>query len=82
LSGDSSRVAITTAREVSYIHHVQESTAVVAPGVVRWELIWTAPGDVRGPVVFHVAANAANDDDSELGDLIITSADTVAAPPQ
>jgi hypothetical protein len=82
LSGDSGRVSITVAGGVSYGHHVRESTAPTAPGVVRWELAWTAPVEGAGLVAFHVAANAANDDDSELGDLIVTAADTIAAPSQ
>jgi hypothetical protein len=38
------------------------------------ELRWTAPEEARWPVAAHVAANAANDDDSPLGDFVYTTA--------
>lgn len=37
---------------------------------IRWLLTWTSPDSAAGPVVFHVAANAANGDKSEFGDFI------------
>lgn len=37
---------------------------------VSWEVTWRAPGDLSGPIVFHVAASAANDDGSPFGDRI------------
>jgi hypothetical protein len=46
----------------------------------RWTFRWTAPADAPGrAVVFHVAANAANDDDSPLGDFIYARALRVLA---
>ncbi|HUF79249.1 MAG TPA: hypothetical protein VMR44_10065, partial [Thermoanaerobaculia bacterium] len=41
-----------------------------APGQAAWTLRWIAPPEPAGPVLFHATANAANDDDSELGDAI------------
>jgi hypothetical protein len=38
-----------------------------------WTLRWTAPAEGAGSVVFHAAANAGNDDDSELGDVVHTA---------
>jgi hypothetical protein len=65
---------------VSYIEHTLAGTALGAgPGAARWTFRWTAPTAGRGAVVLHVAANAANDDDSPLGDFIYTSA--VQVPP-
>lgn len=39
-----------------------------------WTVRWIAPVEPSGPVLFHAAANAANDDDSELGDAVHTAA--------
>ena len=58
---------------VRYVQHTQAGTAV-AGGEARWNFRWTAPGAARVAVVLHVAANAANDDDSPLGDYIYTRA--------
>lgn len=70
LAGDDDRVTVLAGKRVSYAQHspggVQAST-----GTQVWKLTWTAPVD--GPVVFHVAANAANGDDSPLGDYIYTA---------
>jgi hypothetical protein len=57
---------------ISYVHHVRAGTVPTAPGMGRWVIVWTAPLAGSGPVAFHVAANAANDNDSELGDYIFT----------
>ena len=35
-----------------------------------WSIQWQAPAAGSGPILLHVAANAANDDASELGDWI------------
>ena len=48
-----------------------------AEGVRRWTVAWTAPEAV-GPVAFDLAANAANDDDSEFGDRIYLTRHTAA----
>ena len=65
------RIVSSETPAVEYASH----TRVKKPkgdGEARWVLEWLAPDHV-GPVVFHVAANAANDDDSEFGDHIVTS---------
>jgi len=38
----------------------------------RWQIVWTAPDDTSGEVIFNLAANAANGDVSAFGDLIFT----------
>ncbi len=48
---------------VDYLGHTRA-------GDGRWRFSWTAPDGTR-EVVFHVAANAANDDRSEFGDHIV-----------
>ncbi|MEL6446425.1 MAG: choice-of-anchor V domain-containing protein [Pseudomonadota bacterium] len=38
--------------------------------MARWRLVWRAPAKLDGPVIFHAAASAANDDGSPFGDQI------------
>ena len=66
-----------TVSHLGYIEHTTAGTAVVS-GAARWAVRWTAPAQARGAVAFHIAANAANDDDSPLGDFIYASAVRVA----
>ena len=72
-----SMVIQDTLSHVSYIEHNLAGTAL-AGDAGRWKLRWTAPTNARGAVVFNVAGNAANDDDSPLGDFIYTTALRVA----
>ncbi|MDQ4079665.1 MAG: hypothetical protein M3125_02830 [Gemmatimonadota bacterium] len=73
-----SRVAVAadSTSGVQYASH-----AIAAPAdSLRWPLMWNAPtGDV-GNVIFHIVANAADDDDSPLGDAILTN--TVVSRPK
>ncbi|MGH7504313.1 MAG: choice-of-anchor V domain-containing protein, partial [Longimicrobiales bacterium] len=64
--------ATTIANDVIYAHHVASGTTPDSAGEHGWDIEWTAPADARADVALHVAANAANDDDSELGDRIHT----------
>ena len=66
-----------TVSHVSYIEHNLAGT-VLSGDAGRWTVRWTAPADVHGVVVFNAAGNAANDDDSPLGDFIYTTALRVA----
>jgi hypothetical protein len=52
---------------VQYASHTRAASA----DSLRWKLTWQAPADDVGAVIFHVAANSANDDDSMLGDVIV-----------
>jgi hypothetical protein len=63
---------------IEYITHTLEGIAATRD-TVRWAIIWTAPSSETRPVVFHLAANAANDDASPLGDHIHTATVTVPA---
>jgi hypothetical protein len=86
LSGDSARVLITAARNdpmTRYASHNASSTAAVAKHTSSWVLSWTpgadlAADDAVAAVVFHVAGNAANGDDSPFGDFIYM--DSVRVP--
>lgn len=67
--GDERRIKVTTDRDVQYAMHQRPGTSLTAPNVARWTLRWTAPAG-GGSVLFHVAANAANEDDSQFGDFV------------
>ena len=66
-----------TVSHVSYIEHTLAGTALQGDAG-RWLVRWTAPATARGVVALNAAGNAANDDDSPLGDFIYTSALRVA----
>jgi hypothetical protein len=77
------RVAVVrdSASRVQYASHAGAAGA----DSLHWQLEWRAPRDDVGSVIFHVAANAANDDDSMLGDVILlasreTRPSTLRAP--
>jgi len=54
-----------------YLQHTAEGRKTVEDGRIAWQLVWQAPDGGR-PVWLHLAANAANDDLSALGDFIYT----------
>ena len=66
------RIKIANDRGVQYAYHSRPGTELTGTGVVRWTLRWTAPKGKR-VVLFNVASNAANGDDSQSGDFIYTS---------
>jgi len=69
-----------TLLRVRYIEHTARGTDL-SGDAGRWIVRWTAPAGVgpsRGAVAFNAAGNAANDDDSPLGDFIYTTALRVA----
>jgi hypothetical protein len=70
--GQQDRIKVLTDRGVQYAYHSRPGTDLTATDVVRWTLQWTAPAGRRA-VLFHVAANAANGDDSQTGDFVYTS---------
>jgi hypothetical protein len=73
------RVTADTATHVQFAHHSMAGTRGGAPGEKRWVVTWRAPAH-GGPVAFHAAAVAANDDDSNLGDLVYTATATSRRP--
>jgi hypothetical protein len=66
---DSTVLVVTSSADVEYAGHTLPGTAPDSTGLARWIVRWTAPEE-GGEVVFHAAANAANDDASELGDRV------------
>jgi hypothetical protein len=55
---------------IQYAQHTEAGSRLETAGHARWTIEWTAPAGDGGTAVFHVVANAANDDDSEFGDHI------------
>lgn len=69
-------VALDSATGIQYASH-----SIAAPAdSLRWQLTWRAPAAGAGGVIFHLVANAADDDDSPLGDAILTN--TVVTQPK
>jgi hypothetical protein len=80
LRGLDPRVTVTQAESGQpYAHHTALGTAVAGSRGSSWSVEWTAPLE-GGAVVFHVAANSGNGDNSPLMDLVYTSEVTV--PPR
>jgi hypothetical protein len=67
------RVRIDLRSGVQYVNQRRKGTTLSSANTVAWKLVWTAP-PAGGPVVFHVAANAANGDDAAEGDYVHTAA--------
>jgi hypothetical protein len=61
-----------------FVQHTTVGSVARTPGVIAWTMSWKAP-DSTAPVQFNVAANAANDDNSPVGDFIYTKQMVVAA---
>jgi hypothetical protein len=70
---EAERVRIDMRTGVQYVSQRRKGTSVTSANTAMWKLLWTAPPGV-GPVVLHIAANAANGDDTAEGDYVHTSA--------
>lgn len=80
--GAAPSVQVIAAHDVAYAAHTAAGAAEVRGGEARWRVRWRAPSKAAGPVVFHLAANAGNDDDSEFGDFVyLASAVSRPGPP-
>jgi hypothetical protein len=78
-AGETERLAVQARNNVQYVNQRHKGTAPSEPGTAKWTVLWTAP-QTPAAVVFHVAANAADNDESVRGDYIYTA--TVRANPQ
>jgi hypothetical protein len=76
-----SRIVTDSIKNVQYALQSREGSAVERKGATAWEIRWKAPENPAAAVVFHVAANAANYDDSPLGDYPYASSVTVPVAP-
>ncbi|MEX2122686.1 MAG: choice-of-anchor V domain-containing protein [Woeseia sp.] len=70
----SGRTRIVADAGQRYLQHSNEGREPEKDGFIRWRVRWIAPldGMPQSTVYLHVAANAANDDISALGDYIFT----------
>lgn len=65
--------------EVQYIQHSATGTKPANGRKVTWVFTWKAPEASTDIVIFNVAANAGNDDDSAFGDWIYTKELTLSS---
>lgn len=65
------RTGTVSAGAQRYVQQTPAGREAARDGRIAWEIEWRAPAS-GVPVVLHLAANAANDDLSELGDFIYT----------
>lgn len=77
---DKDRVGIASHSGIQYAGQTAAGSSLGTAGAARWTVEWTAP-DRGGPVIFHVAANAANGNESADGDFVYTTAGESAPPP-
>jgi hypothetical protein len=74
------RVTEGTRSGVQYATQARPGIQLGQAGRIEWVVEWTAPAAAAGAVVFHAAANAANGDESQFGDLVYTATQTARAP--
>ncbi len=55
---------------IQYLQHSKNGTKPTGERKISWSFIWKAPESNPGPVIFNIAANAGNNDDSAFGDWI------------
>lgn len=55
--------------DISYLQHAVGKVEA-ENGKKKWQITWTAPDQTDQPVIFNIAANAANGDASAFGDWI------------
>jgi len=68
--GTRTRFSVHDTTGTRYVSHSRDGAHPPTPGRNTWQLMWQAPDTLTAPVVFHLAANAANGDDSAFGDFI------------
>lgn len=77
--GEGQEVQSPSYTPVSYLNHTRDGVEPTDDGRREWSFQWSVPGDLAASVVFHVAANAADGDESEWGDRIY--ADSIVVRP-
>lgn len=63
------RTSLSTTNGIQYLGHKN----VAQGNNPAWVFEWTSPASGEGPVVFYVAANAANGNNANTGDQILTT---------
>ncbi len=61
-------------QKLVFVQHNLAGSLTPTRGSNTWTIEWTAPSAASAPIVFNVAANASNNDDSPLGDFIYVKA--------
>ncbi|HRG39165.1 MAG TPA: T9SS type A sorting domain-containing protein [Bacteroidia bacterium] len=61
-----------------YVTYTYEGTEPFAPGVGEWTMNWTAPDKNVGPVTVYIASVSANNDNTDKGDHVYTTALTLS----
>lgn len=69
-SGENLRFTPGISDEVQYLQHAEAGTRPTANREVSWNFNWQAPEARNGSIIFNIAANAGNNDDSAFGDWI------------
>jgi hypothetical protein len=64
------RAEVTPEEGVDYVHHTLAGSVLAGRDTTSWTVAWTSPEGGTEAIVFHVAANAANDDASAFGDFV------------
>jgi len=65
-------------KDRKYITYTYEGTEPFSPGVGEWTMNWTAPEKNVGPVTLYIASVSANDDHTDKGDHVYTTALTLS----
>lgn len=65
-------VQVDDSSGIEYVQHTIAGSGLASDQLASWTFRWTAPHSTDA-IVFHVAANSANGDNSPLGDLIYTA---------
>ncbi|MGI9203796.1 MAG: choice-of-anchor V domain-containing protein [Woeseiaceae bacterium] len=62
---------VSSAADVEFVGATIRSTQpLTGEETISWPVTWRAPATIMSPIVFYVAATAANDDGSPFGDKI------------
>lgn len=70
-TGDRLMLTPSVGDDIQYLQHSSEGTSPTGDREVSWTFIWLAPENrSSNQVIFNIAANAGNDDDSSFGDWI------------
>ena len=77
VEGDRASVSTDKTTRVQYAHHLRPGTAALPGPSGKWTVSWTAPASASGLVILHVTANAANDNDSPMGDYVYSRSYTI-----
>jgi hypothetical protein len=66
---------------IQYLRQTSAGSSPESKGSIAWSVRWQAPRDAAEPIVIHTTANAANYDDSPLGDFPYSAEKTIQAGP-